>query len=102
MVLTKEAATIDVLSGGRFELGLGSGWLREEYDQAGISFDAPGIRIERLTEAVAIVKGLLGEAPVNVRGPALHDHGATGTPEFRMRQRAATHRSRRNVFLSCP
>jgi probable F420-dependent oxidoreductase len=69
VVLAKEAATIDVLSGGRFELGLGSGWLREEYDQAGISFDAPGTRIERLTEAVAIVKGLLrADAPVTFAG----------------------------------
>jgi len=68
VVLAKEAATIDVLSSGRFELGLGSGWLREEYDQAGISFDAPGTRIERLTEAVSIVKGLLGDAPVTFAG----------------------------------
>ena len=58
-VLAKEAATIDVLSGGRFELGLGGGWLRAEYDQAGIPFDAPGTRIERLEEAVTIIKGLL-------------------------------------------
>ena len=68
VVLAKEAATIDVLSGGRFELGMGGGWLREEYDQAGISFDPPGIRIERLTEAVSIVKGLLGDAPVAFAG----------------------------------
>jgi probable F420-dependent oxidoreductase len=68
VVLAKEAATIDVLSGGRFELGMGGGWLREEYDQAGISFDPPGIRIERLTEAVSIVKGLLGDAPVTFAG----------------------------------
>lgn len=68
VVLAKEASTIDVLSGGRFELGLGSGWLREEYDQAGISFDAPGTRVERLTEAVAIVKGLLAGEAVTFAG----------------------------------
>jgi probable F420-dependent oxidoreductase len=58
-VLAKEAATIDVLSAGRFELGLGAGWLRAEYDQAGIPFEAPGTRVGRLEEAVTIIKGLL-------------------------------------------
>jgi probable F420-dependent oxidoreductase len=80
VVLAKEAATIDVLSGGRFELGLGSGWLREEYDQAGISFDAPGTRIERLTEAVAIVKGLLGGEPVTFAGRHYTITGLRGRP----------------------
>ena len=68
VVLAKEAATLDVLSGGRFELGLGAGWLRAEYDQAGISFDAPGTRIERLEESVAIVKGLLAGERVTFTG----------------------------------
>lgn len=68
VVLAKEAATLDVLSGGRFELGLGSGWLREEYDQAGIPFDAPGTRIDRLVEALAILKGLLAGERVTLTG----------------------------------
>ena len=67
-VLAKEAATIDVLSGGRFELGLGGGWLRAEYDQTGIPFEAPGTRIERLEEAVTIIKGLLAGARVTFAG----------------------------------
>lgn len=67
-VLAKEAATIDVLSGGRFELGLGGGWLRAEYDQTGIPFDAPGTRIERLEEAVTIIKGLLAGERVTFAG----------------------------------
>ena len=67
-VLAKEAATIDVLSSGRFELGLGGGWLRAEYDQAGIPFDAPGTRIERLEEAVTIIKGLLAGERVTFAG----------------------------------
>lgn len=68
VVLAREAATIDVLSGGRFELGLGAGWLREEYEQAGIRYDAPATRIERLTEAVTIVKGLLRGERVTFSG----------------------------------
>jgi len=67
-VLAKEAATIDVLSGGRFELGLGAGWLRAEYDQTGIPFEAPGTRVERLEEAVTIIKGLLAGERVTFAG----------------------------------
>jgi len=80
VVLAKEAATLDVLSGGRFELGLGSGWLREEYDQAGIAFDAPGRRIERLAEAVAIVKGLLAGERVTLTGRHYAIAGLEGRP----------------------
>jgi len=80
VVLAKEAATLDVLSGGRFELGLGSGWLREEYDQAGILFDAPGTRIERMAEAVTLVKGLLTGEPVHFTGRHYTIAGLRGTP----------------------
>jgi probable F420-dependent oxidoreductase len=80
VVLAKEAATLDVLSGGRFELGLGSGWLREEYDQAGIAFDVPGTRIERLAEAVTIVKGLLAGERVTRTGRHYAIAGLPGRP----------------------
>jgi probable F420-dependent oxidoreductase len=58
-LLAKEAATLDLLSGGRFELGLGAGWMRSEYMRAGIPFDAADTRLERLAESVTIVKRLL-------------------------------------------
>ncbi|GAA2612731.1 TIGR03621 family F420-dependent LLM class oxidoreductase [Actinomadura fulvescens] len=58
-VLAKEAATLDVLSEGRFELGLGAGWMRSEYAEAGIPFDRAGVRVERLEEAIAVLRGLL-------------------------------------------
>src|SRR5258708_4047421 len=45
VLLAKEAATLDVLSNGRFELGLGAGWARHEYERASLSFDAPGARV---------------------------------------------------------
>ena len=67
-VLATEAATIDVLSGGRFELGLGAGWLRAEYEQTGIRYDSARTRIERLEEAVTIVKGLLAGERVTFTG----------------------------------
>jgi probable F420-dependent oxidoreductase len=67
-VLAKEAATLDLLSGGRFELGIGAGWLRSEYEQTGISFDPPGIRVERMQEALHILKGLFAEEPLTFAG----------------------------------
>ena len=57
-VLAKEAATLDVLSGGRLDLGVGAGWLVKDYERSGISFDSAGTRIDRLAEAIQIIKGL--------------------------------------------
>jgi probable F420-dependent oxidoreductase len=68
VMLAKEAATLDVLSGGRLELGLGAGWMKPEYERAGISFERPGVRIEKLEEAVKIIKGLFADGPVNFAG----------------------------------
>jgi len=61
-LIAKAAASLDVLSGGRFELGLGAGWLKEEYDQTGIPFDSAGVRLERMTEAITLLR-LLFTAP---------------------------------------
>lgn len=57
--LAKEAATLDALSGGRFEFGIGAGWMRSEYDAAGLELDRAGTRIERLEESLQIMRGLL-------------------------------------------
>ncbi len=67
-VLAKAMATIDVLSGGRLEIGAGAGWLREEYSQTGIPFDSPGVRIERMVEAVQFMKRVFVEDSVTFRG----------------------------------
>ena len=55
-VLAKEAATLDLLSDGRLELGIGAGWSEGEYEAMGIPFDAPARRIAKLEEVVALVK----------------------------------------------
>ncbi|MFN8542181.1 MAG: LLM class flavin-dependent oxidoreductase [Thermomicrobiales bacterium] len=73
VLLTKEAATLDLLSGGRLELGLGAGWLQKEYAQAGLVYDAPGVRIGRLAEGIAVLKGLFCRGAAHVRGGALHN-----------------------------
>lgn len=82
VVLAKEAATIDVLSGGRLELGLGAGWMQSDYDQSGIPYDRPGVRLDRFEEGLAIVKGLLspGGGPVTVSGAHYTVTGLEGLP----------------------
>jgi probable F420-dependent oxidoreductase len=59
VVLAKEAATLDVLSEGRFELSLGAGWMKTDYEQAGMVYDSPPVRVERFEEAVQVIQGLL-------------------------------------------
>ncbi|MGO8870206.1 MAG: TIGR03621 family F420-dependent LLM class oxidoreductase [Acidimicrobiales bacterium] len=59
LVLAKEAATLDVLSEGRFEFSLGAGWMRTDYEEAGITYDPPRVRVERFEEAVVVAQGLL-------------------------------------------
>jgi probable F420-dependent oxidoreductase len=69
-VLAKEAARLDLLSGGRLELGLGAGWLRSEYDSAGLPFDSAGTRIEHLEETIEILNGIFGDGyPKPVQRP---------------------------------
>ncbi len=63
-VLAKEAATLDLLSDGRLELSLGAGWMRSDYDEAGLAYDHPAVRVARFEEAVKVVQGLL-----RTRGP---------------------------------
>jgi probable F420-dependent oxidoreductase len=54
--LAQEAATVDVLTDGRLELGVGSGWARPEYDVLGLSYDRPRERAARLADAVRTMK----------------------------------------------
>lgn len=61
VVLARDAASLDVLSGGRLELGIGAGWNEPEYTMAGIPFDPIGVRVRRLAEYVRVVKGVLTE-----------------------------------------
>jgi probable F420-dependent oxidoreductase len=68
-VLAKEAATLDVLSGGRLELGIGAGWNAAEFQQAGLEFAAGAERIARLAEAIEILKALFAGGPVEHHGP---------------------------------
>ncbi len=67
-LLAKEMATLDLLSGGRVELGIGAGWLAEDYTGPGIAMDPPGVRVERLEEAIQVIKGLWAPQPFRYEG----------------------------------
>jgi probable F420-dependent oxidoreductase len=68
VLVARDAATIDLLSDGRFELGLGAGHREAEYDEVGLRFDPSRVRVERLGESVAIVKPLLAGEEVTFAG----------------------------------
>jgi probable F420-dependent oxidoreductase len=68
VVLAKECATIDLLSDGRLELGLGAGWMRSDYDAAGMPYDEPAVRVDRMEEGLRIIKGLMAEGPFSFSG----------------------------------
>jgi probable F420-dependent oxidoreductase len=80
LILAREAATLDVLSGGRLELGLGAGWMRSDYRRLGLPYDRPGLRIDRLEEAVGLIKRLLSGGAVTHDGRFYRLEGARVGP----------------------
>ncbi len=68
VVLAKEAATVDLLSEGRLELGIGAGWMASDYEQSGMPYDAPKVRVDRMEEGVAVLKGLFADGPFSYQG----------------------------------
>ena len=80
VVVAKEMATLDLLSDGRLELGLGAGWMVSDYEQSGITFDSPGTRIERLGEAVQIVKRFFAGGEFSFEGKHYKINGLEGAP----------------------
>lgn len=66
--LAKELATLDVVSGGRLELGIGAGWMRTDYDRAGMPYDAPKVRVDRMAEAITVLKGCFADGPFSFSG----------------------------------
>jgi probable F420-dependent oxidoreductase len=78
--LAKEAATLDLLSDGRFELGMGAGYLPADYAQTGLPFDSPGTRVARLEEALDVVTRLFTDEPVSFAGKHYTVTGLRGRP----------------------
>jgi len=76
LILAGEAATLDVLSGGRLELGLGAGWRVTDYRWLGLPYDEPRVRVDRLIEATALLKRLFAGGPVTHAGEHYQLDGA--------------------------
>ncbi|MGO9877616.1 MAG: TIGR03621 family F420-dependent LLM class oxidoreductase [Acidimicrobiia bacterium] len=81
VVLAREMATLDLLSGGRLELGIGAGWMTVDYDKAGLPLDRPSVRIARLSESIGILKGLFAPGPLTFHGEHYHVTDLDGMPK---------------------
>jgi probable F420-dependent oxidoreductase len=80
-VLAKELATMDVLSDGRLELGIGAGWMISDYEQMGIPYDPAKIRIDRFVEGLKVIKGAMAEGPFSFSGDHYTITDYNGTPK---------------------
>jgi len=80
VVLAKEAATLDVVTGGRFEFGIGAGWLRADYEQSGIAMDQPAVRVARLAESLAIMRAMWRDGNATFEGEHYCVTAALGAP----------------------
>ena len=81
VVLAREMATLDLLSDGRLELGIGAGWMTADYEKAGIPLDRPGVRIARLAESITIMKGLFAPGPFTFHGEHYRVTDLDGMPK---------------------
>src|SRR3989442_5390823 len=80
VLLAREAATLDLLSGGRLEFGIGAGWKTSDYEQLGIPYDTPKTRVDRMEEAVGLIKRLWTEEHVTHEGAHYRIRDATALP----------------------
>jgi probable F420-dependent oxidoreductase len=81
VVLAKELATMDVLSDGRVEVGLGAGWMVADYEQSGMPYDTPGVRIDRFVEGLAVMKGLFADDAFSFSGRHYTISNMNGLPK---------------------
>lgn len=79
-LLAKEAATLDLLCDGRFEFGIGAGWMRSEYEQAGLAFEPGPTRVARLEEAVPLIRSIWHGGPASHEGKHYRLAGLESAP----------------------
>jgi len=81
VMLAKELATLDFFSGGRLEIGLGAGWLANEYEAMGVPFDRAGVRLDRLEETIALLRACFADGQLEQRGDHVHAVGFEAVPK---------------------
>jgi len=81
VVLAKEIASLDVLSGGRVELGIGAGWMTTDYEQSGIPHDPAGVRVGRMAEGIEVIKGMFAAGAFSFAGEHYTITGLDGSPK---------------------
>lgn len=79
-VVARSIAALDVMSGGRAELGLGAGWMDREYASLGVTLDPVAVRVERLGEAIEVIRGLYAPEPLQFDGRHYRIEGLVGSP----------------------
>jgi probable F420-dependent oxidoreductase len=77
VAVAREGATIDILSEGRFELGIGTGWIKPQYDSIGLSYDSPAVRVARFEEALQVILGCWSGEPFSMDGEHYQVDGVT-------------------------
>ena len=80
-VLAKELATMDVLSDGRVEIGIGAGWMVSDYEHLGMPYDSAKVRVDRFVEGLAVIKGAMGAGPFSFSGEHYTITDYNGTPK---------------------
>lgn len=81
VVLAKELATMDLLSDGRLEIGIGAGWMISDYEQAGMVYDRPGVRIDRFVEGLSIIRSAMTGEKFSFAGAHYKITDYTSTPK---------------------
>jgi probable F420-dependent oxidoreductase len=81
VMLAKEVATLDFFSGGRLELGLGAGWLENEYRAIGVPFERAGVRLDRLEETIALLRASFADGVLDQQGTHVHAVGFEAVPK---------------------
>jgi probable F420-dependent oxidoreductase len=81
VVLAKELATMDLLSDGRLELGIGAGWMISDYEQSGIPYERAGLRIDRMIEGIDVMKGCFAEGAFSYAGKHYTITNYNGSPK---------------------
>ena len=81
LVLARDVAAMDVLSGGRVEFGIGAGWMTTDYEQSGIALDSPKVRIDRMAEALEVIHRLWTEEIASFAGDHYQFTGARCRPK---------------------